>query len=509
MLGLTRGERGVTAGESTAVAAGAEWRTRRIVLALPLLLATLLAALMLIQLPFGLADNGDFSRIMTWFTSRPAGFEQNWPPSGTEAWDRRFFRYYLPDWQLDFPQTSTVRSSVLLLWWPGVWLNLILYDGLLNLGALSLPARAVLLLVVLGLLRWVAQSSRSLREYLVLMACVGVPFVAMVSTTDYLVLLNSFYQESGSLIFLPLLVLALLAVRRTRSNPWLYAATLAALALLASAKVSNVYWAVLGVPVLASLVPWSRRRRVALIGASLLLAVGLGYGAYQLTKEANNPQIVAFHGLFYGVLTLSERPQAHLQALGLPYDAACLGVPSFDANGQRCRALYANAPLRRDTIIVLAREPLIVPRMLAFVAGQMQATRLEYLGKRAPSDGARGPTPSVLRVWSIMKERFFPRGFALLLALGIGLALNACSVRGRTPRADLAFVGLLTCAACLIDMVVAFLGDGRQELTKHLLLANILFDVALIASLGVAAGWLYEVLQRRTPPAAPSASPNE
>jgi hypothetical protein len=476
----------VTRGHEREAAAGthqADQRARRIGVFVRLLLLGWLVLAMLLQMPLGLADNGDFSRIMTWFTSGPVGFAKNWPPGGTEEWHRRFFRDYLPDWKLDFPGTSKVRSSVLLLWWPGVWLNQLLFTGVLKLWVMSLPARGLLFLSVLGLLRWLERRSGSLRERLLLYGVVAVPLVLMLSTTDYLALLNSFYQETGSLVFLLLFLLALLNLRRFRTSPWAYGAALAALGLLAAAKPSNFYWALIGVPAIAALVPLPRRQRLVLVAASLACAAPLGYGAYHLTKEANDPQIIAFHGLFYGVLTLSDQPQAHLQALGLPYDAACLGVPSFDANGQRCRALYADAQLRRKTVLVLAREPVIIPRLLGFVAGQMQTTRLEYLGNHAAADRAQRPPAPILRLWSVAKERYFPRGYALLLTLIACIALNVWNLRGSPIRADLAFIGLLTSIACATEMLVAFLGDGRQEIVKHLLLANMLFDVAMLASL--------------------------
>ena len=78
-----------------------------------------------LQHDVGLADNGDFSRGMTWITSGPANITPNFPDYDTQhqEWEKRFFNYWIPHWKLDFPMHADMKSSVVLLWLPGVFVN--------------------------------------------------------------------------------------------------------------------------------------------------------------------------------------------------------------------------------------------------------------------------------------------------------------------------------------------------------------------------------------------------
>jgi len=110
---------------------------------------------LLAQLDTGLADNGDFTRAMTIFTSGPATISPNWPDpiSQKELWVRRFFKYYIPYWKLDYPEAFSIRrpfkSTALLLWVPGIFLNQLFWSkNVLNIGIMSLPIRLCLIIFV-------------------------------------------------------------------------------------------------------------------------------------------------------------------------------------------------------------------------------------------------------------------------------------------------------------------------------------------------------------------------
>jgi hypothetical protein len=61
----------------------------------------------------------------------------------------------------------------------------------------------------------------------------------------------------------------------------------------------------------------------------------------------------------------------------------------------------------------------------------------------------------------------------------------------------LAAIGLLVSVACVVDMFLVIFGAGKFEVIKHLFLANVLFDMALLAflnSLLIQTGSLYQKL---------------
>lgn len=101
----------------------------RIVQAL-LLLALALA--FYAQTDTGYADNGDYARAMTRFVTGPVGIAQNWPDPVKEPamWSQRFFRYWIPYWNLnpqgiDLSSTgASANSSAMVLWLLGVLLYL-------------------------------------------------------------------------------------------------------------------------------------------------------------------------------------------------------------------------------------------------------------------------------------------------------------------------------------------------------------------------------------------------
>jgi hypothetical protein len=99
---------------------------------------------MYLQQNVGLADNGDFTRAMTWVSTGPIGIEPNWPAANTEDWSKRFFNFWIPYWKLEL-NMSIPTTSAFVLWLPGALLNKFLYSGtVLYLPSLSLLPKLLL-----------------------------------------------------------------------------------------------------------------------------------------------------------------------------------------------------------------------------------------------------------------------------------------------------------------------------------------------------------------------------
>lgn len=224
------------------------------------------------------------------------GFVENGPSFATEEWDRRFVHYFLPYWHLDSPGGPQVHSSVLLLWAAGVALNRAMFSAdVLSLPIVSLVPCFALMLCLLGLFRWIDTARVSQRLQLMLYLTMAVPFTAIAITTDYLAFFNSFYQETATFIFGFAFLVALLFHRRYQSKVSVLAA-LPTLSLLASAKASNAYLSLLALFLIAPR-PFPGRRRLVVFASCAILAPALALISFELTSEANDPAITAFHGL--------------------------------------------------------------------------------------------------------------------------------------------------------------------------------------------------------------------
>jgi hypothetical protein len=459
-------------------------------------LLVFLALSLYASLHTGLADNGDFNRVMTWYTSGPADMAENWPAVNTPEYHQRFFWYFIPEWKLDFPLKG-IFSSVELIWLPGVLLNWLTYSHtVLSLIVIGLVPRLISLAILWLAFLWINHSERSWRG-LVLTLTLGIPLAFLLGSGAYTVYFNSFYQETGSYIFLFLFLASLVFAWRHENAMWPRFLALAALFCLLTAKVSNIYWVIPGILLV---VPWrnvSARPKAYIplyicCAAVLILAVILSPNRPDIRKGQT------FQSLFNGALIFSSQPTKRLDELGLKGARRCISQYAAQPVGQGCVEQFGDKVSFLSTVQVILHEPIILFRIIRFSAKNMQTTNLE-LGKTASG----GPRLTELQTaltsgWALLKEALFPRGIGLLATLaGFTVLFSVSLWRARSFQRELALFGLLATLACLVDMNVQVLGDGRADILKHMFLANVLFDIALIAAFNLGVIYLAEWLEHR------------
>jgi len=461
---------------------------------------------MYLQHNLGYADNGDYTRSMGGFTSGPIGTERNWPPSGTEAWNKRFFMYWIPYWQLDWKFSRPI-TSVFLLWLPGVALNYFLYSKtVLYMPLVSLFSKLILFGMLLLLFKWVETQTN--HKVLVLLS-LGIPVVSLLTTTDYLAYLNSFYQESGGVVFLFLVLSSLVYLKKSPTYISLLC-SIACILLLATTKAAYCYWPLLAIPFVVAV--WCKEKGIEWykgLGGCVLLILILTFTSICAT-HTKVYKSQAYFGLFYGVLTFSDDPSRHLHRLGLDDAAGEAGIEPFTPEWYEFTNKYQDKMSYLNTAGVIYHEPVVLPRAIKYVLDNMQDASLEYLGKYSLDDprGAErlkiismpeaerddmmrksqetrvwydaGETKT-LNLWAALKYKFFPTGYALAIAMGLYACWFIFGLRQSGLIRDLSMIGLLSTIACGVDMLVAILGAGKYELIKHLFLSNVLFDVASIA----------------------------
>jgi hypothetical protein len=466
---------------------------------LKILLITLLLVGSVMQLQVGLADSGDYTRMMLWLSSGPSGFEENWPAEGTIEHEWRFFNYVLPFWELDVPLQSRWVHSILLVWLPGVLLNIWLYSAdTLYLPFLSFAPRLFMVLFLWMLLRWIDRESG--RHAPLLYLLMGLPVVFIGFNTGYVAYYVSFFQEPASMIGLLLIVLtaAYYAGRADGAwRPWLSAA---AVMFVTTAKLSNIHWALLGGLLL---IPWellvgrARRRAVYIL---LVIVMPIGFSFLQASLY-HSRLVNAYQSIFSGALMFSDRPQEHLDRLGMTDGARYIGEHAFCEAGEEAMKKYAPLLHHRTTIGIILREPSIAWDMLVFAADSMQRVELTHLSRQILHNEPHTtpPWPSYqsaftaqdtpLNTWSRLKRSVFPAGYPLLLLLFLFAVLPALAWNHphRMTRVC-ARVTVMSALAVLVEMWMQVFGDGQRDMIKHLYLANLCFDMMLIAALGMLAG---------------------
>ena len=448
------------------------------------------------QLHVGLADNGDYTRLMVWMTSGPSGFAENWPPDGTVENHERFFRNLPAFWKLDFPLTARWIGSILLLWFPGVLLNVLLYSPhTLYLPFISLVPRLVVLLFLWMLLRWIDREGD--RAAPMLYIALGLPVVFIGFDTQYIAYFSSLFQEPASLTGLLLIILAAAWYDNrddSRARPWLSAA---AVLFMTPAKLSNIHWALLGGLLL---VPWGpgtigpRRRAMYIL---LIVVAPAGFSLLQASLY-HTRTVNAYQSIYCGSLVFSERPQEHLDRLGMSDGAQYIGVHGFCDAGEEAMRRYRPKLTHRAVLDIILHEPSIAWDMLVFPADSMQRSELTHLSKRVLYNEPHTPRPwpawlpaaaataSPLNAWSRLKRAIFPTGVPLVVILFLLALLPSFAWKHhrRLPRTLARTVSLLALAA-LVELWMQIFGDGQRDLIKHLYLANICFDGAVVGGVGL------------------------
>jgi hypothetical protein len=461
---------------------------------------------MYLQFDMGYADNGDFTRSMEAFTSGPVGIEPNFPSLGTEAWPKRFFNYWIPYWKLDWPRKLPTTSTPLL-WLPGILLNYSLYSStILYMPLISLFPKVILFGILLLLFKWVETQTNHKAIFLL---CLVAPLVLMLTTTSYLAYFNSYYQETGGIVYLLLLLISLIYLKK-RPGVVSLLCCFAATMLLSTAKVAYFYWPLLSMPFVVII--WCVHKRIkwfkAALGGMILMAALTCLSIHLTRTYIYNPQ--SYLSLFNGALTFSDNSAEHLHRLGMDDAISKVDIPPFSTEGGKIISRHYDKMSFLNTINVICHEPVVGFRMIYNVLDNMQDISLEYLGtysfddprsherlSMAPNSQLKPPAvpkrsedyrvwhdakqTKPLNLWATLKYKLFPTGYALAIALVLYPCWFIFGLLHRDFVQELSMIGLLTTIACCVDMSVAIFGAGKYELIKHLLLSNVLFDIASIA----------------------------
>ncbi|WP_438444916.1 glycan biosynthesis hexose transferase WsfD [Gorillibacterium sp. sgz5001074] len=442
--------------------------------------AVILAVLLLTGPVVGMADNGDFQRIMG---TVGLGYTD---PSMT--YEDKFFGYFIREFKLtEMGLGGYVTSSLVpVLAAKGLsWA--LLRDGLFDMRMLAFLYIALFVAAAWMVLRYNRISHPAVR------ALLAVLFVLMFADVGYSAYYNSLFSEPVSLIFL-LLTLGFALRMLAQEEPSSGALTgffISALFLIA-AKVQNA-----PVGILLALLIWRfaslrmnpgwRKRIYMLTGVLVLASAAIYFSLPREIKIINEYQTV-----FYGVLKGSDTPEQDLRELGLPEKLAVnAGTNYFEkapidqkdpvfANEYHPRFSHAKVGL------FYLKHPVRFYHKLETAAENGFSIRPYYLGNYEKAEGRpRGALSDTFSYWSEFKHEVLPNRLwfiALVFAGYFGVLIRsywrAGSAKERIYLELFAFVGLIG----LLQFVTPVIGDGEADLGKHLFGFNISFDLMLLSS---------------------------
>ena len=452
-----------------------------------------------LNLDAGWGDNGDFYRIMKQYSSNPVNMN-NWPAGGTPEFRDRFFSYWLPYYDLNFPERPDMFISAQVLWLPGILINQALFSiSVLWMPLLSLGARCTLFVFLWVLLNWIEHKTRAPELFFLTL---GVPLSLLFSTTSVVAYFNTFYQETGAIVFLPILLAVVAQGQFIRRNAWFYSVYFLAILLATTSKSSLFYLPLLTIPAVISWQQLRKKPAVFIPLALALIAIPTYAGIVLPQVPLPGPQR-EYNGLINGVLALSDSPEERLAELGTPEAAECLEHDLYNPAGMTCFDKYNASGLWSygNVVKVILAEPQIIGRQLNIITSRIQEMHFDA-GLYVKND----PVPRrVIRLdlWANLQAKVFPRGMALIFFTILSAAILLWARQKNLLAKALTTVGWLSLAAFWIDMFVQILGDGQRDLTKHLLVANLFFNFLLLAVINSALAAAFEprldTLKTKTP----------
>jgi hypothetical protein len=423
----------------------------------------------------GLADSGDFERILPW---RGLAHISN-------NYNDKYFSYFNSKYRIirkvggpDWYKTST---SLLII--PARRLSIEAgQDQIFDLRMLAALHTFILLLgiwLILAASRTLTVSLRVILTGLLVLIFTDVGYVAY---------FNSFYSEATALSFLAVGVgSSLLLIARRSSSALPLIGYFLASGMLVTSKPQYIpiapAFGLFGI-YLSRYVRYAWRYWLSVGFALALVCIAVWYN-FQI------PQIMRVHNayveIFMDLLPNSKTPQQDLVDLGLNPDyAAFTGTTPYQIN----------SPLddpRVGTDLSEKVHPYTLPLFYLSHPGRLYelfarcskyafSNRVSRLGYYEAYTG-KPALSQAFGIWSSVRENVFPRSaFFLTLFFATGIASGILLVRTSSATSkNLYLLYLLFIFIAVIEFFVPVLvGGGAPDLEKHLFMFNIAFDVCLI-----------------------------
>ena len=457
---------------------------KKVITSPPKLAVIVAACLMIYALfiaPIGMADNGDFFRVMN--GNGLYKLDRSQPGEYMQYFSTKYGTYeYYNEYQESLFSSQTLfisAATVLDRLFTG-------NDGLFDIRFLSVIISIWFMLGLYLLVDYATWEISKRRRYYI--AALGVLFFA---DTGYTAYFNSFYAESIVFVSFITAISSALLVFQKRYHPYpLIAIYIISSLVLTTAKQQNaplgVLLGILIIPVMVSAFKQkpvvdprkARLRRFVIVGCSLLLCV-CGIVVYMIIPQ-EFVDINKYHSMTRGILMTSQNPETALEFFNINPQYSLLDgtiyyerYPEADVEGKELKTEFYPQYGFVSVAAYYALHPREFFEMLNTAAKNAYVTCPEGIGNyQRSADKAPGAKTYFFTLVSTFKKNTIPRTVGFMIIWIAGVLVFSFADRKRTLV--LAFATLMG----LSQIVVSIIGAGDADLSKHIFLYNLVFDLA-------------------------------
>lgn len=441
--------------------------------------AAILIAILFTPPYIGVADNGDFNRIVQSGGIAPLG--------DLFSYADKYFGFVHSRYEYGPFAIGYVSSQVLFVFIAGL-LGRMLHPTQFPMAVLG----GVYALLLLGTLYVIVRHACGGERWLQITTALCVLFIFF--DIGYVAYFHSFFGEAVTLLFFLLSMAIAIALARDKhpSLAWLILLFVCS-SILSTAKLQNVPLGMLFA--LYTLRLYHKRserswKQAIVVGSSfLMITTVLMYALVFVFISEDLKQCNLYHAVFYGILKDSPHLSQDLEDLGLPQKYAVLAgtnyfqknIPIKQNSVELKKNFYAKFGLM-DVVGYYLRHPGRIIDKLEVASSQATFIRPYYLGSYEKQLGKpHGSIAYFYSVWSEWKKNYIPKQlmfFILFFTLYIGVVLKQYIYE--QDKRYIWDVMLLVAVIAILSVAVALVGDGETELGKHLFLFNVSFDSMLI-----------------------------
>lgn len=465
--------------------------------------AAILVCILMVKPIVGVADNGDFGRIMG-----STGLQHL-----TDNDRDRYFGYINREYRMTLPGLfggGYFSSQILMVLLARCISVLVLPDReLLDIRFLAMIYCMIFLAALYLLIKYLKRG-RPVADFLI--AALAVFLFTDVGYTSYF---NSLYGEALSLVSLLLVIgTAVLLTKQEQPSIPALVGFFSAAVFLTAAKAQNapigLMLALFGFGLLRLRKDKAWKRVTVFFSLLLVSTMVVSYASVPDSIRVCNK----YQSIFFGVLKDSPAPEDDLRKLGMEEDLAVLAGTNYfmqeyplDIKAPEISEEISRKVSPFKVAMFYLKHPSRFLQKLEIAAGN-GFKLIQGFGNYEKEEGvAYKKTAESFRLWSDFKQEILPHSLVFVAVYfgGYLFLLIFIYIRKKNLRDKLLLeVFLLIGVIGAMQFIIPIIGDGEADLSKHLFLFNVCFDAVfifygfcLLQGLSATAGKVVRVLSTR------------